>query len=142
MIKSGDAEEATRKLRSIRGVGWKIAAFYLRDVARYYDLPEKPGWCFQPADVWIQRIAGHWGQMLSRNVAGYDAAARLFVDLAQAAGVRGGDLNAGAWVLGSQLLDRDLEEIICSEKGLQSCVDTNLRWNAAVSGVLERLRAR
>jgi hypothetical protein len=139
MVREGHAEAATTSLRGIRGVGWKLAAFYLRDVARFYALAEEPAWCFQPVDVWIRRIAGFWAARTGRSVASDNDAATVFVDLARAAEVRGGDLNAGAWILGSQLLDGELEDIVCSWRHFSRCMTANHRWNEAISSVLRPL---
>jgi len=139
MIERGDAEKALSRLQTIRGVGPKIAAFYLRDVARFFELEERPGWCFQPVDVWTRRTAYYWGELLHRGVRGDRAAAKLLAELAVAAGVRGSDLNAGAWVLGSQLLDAELRGVLASEDSLTACLANNLRWSAAIVQILEPL---
>lgn len=141
MLREGNAEAATSALCGIRGVGWKLAAFYLRDVARFYAIGEEPAWCFQPVDVWIRRVANCWAGRIGRSISSDDDAASVFVDLASAAGVRGGDLNAGAWVLGSQLLDGDLDDVVCSWSHFARCMEVNHRWNEAVSGVVCRLIA-
>lgn len=141
VLSRGMAEEATKQLRGIRGIGWKLAAFYLRDVCDYSGMDEKacgPLWCFQPVDVWVERVAEILGGRLRRRVRGYDDAAGLLVELAEEAGVRGGRLNAGAWILGSQLVESadDLIEALSSRRALQECLSDNLRWCRAVEGVL------
>lgn len=139
MIERGEAEMILLQLQAIRGVGPKIAALYLRDVARFFELEEQPGWCFQPVDVWIRRTASYWGELLHRQGNGDRAAARLLAELAAVAGVRGSDLNAGTWVLGSQLLDGELRGVVISEDGLTVCLANNLRWSAAIIQALEPL---
>lgn len=136
VARGGNAEAATTALRSIRGVGWKLAAFYLRDVARFYSIDEEPAWCFQPVDVWIRRIAKCWAARINRSVVNDNDAATVFIDLAHAAEVRGGDLNAGAWVLGSQLLDGDLDDVVCYWSHFARSMALNYKWNAAVSSVI------
>jgi len=148
LLANGRAEQATARLLEIRGVSWKLAAFYLRDVAKHFNLDEQrcgPAWCFQPGDRWVQRIAAVWGRMLGRPVTkdDYDGSVQLFVELATAAGVRGGDVNAGAWVL-SQLLDRDqrqVESSVSSLDRLEARLRETLRWNLACVGVIEPLLA-
>ena len=111
MIESGRSQEAAAELNRIRGIGRKLAAFYMRDVARFFNLPEKPGYLFQPVDLWIGRIAGLWtNQELNiQSDVDYNAAAEIFCQFAEAAEVLGGDLNAGAWILGSQLSNGNLK---------------------------------
>ncbi len=139
MIERGEAELALSRLQTIRGVGPKIAAFYLRDVARFFELEEQPGWCFQPVDIWVRRIASHWGELLHRHVNNDRTAAELLAELASFAGVRGSDLNASAWVLGSQLLKGELQRVLTSEDDLTACLEYNLRRSAAVIQVLQPL---
>lgn len=139
MIERGDAENALSRLQTIRGIGPKIAAFYLRDVARFFELEERPGWCFQPIDVWTRRTASYWGELLDRRVHRDRDAAHLLADLAVAAGVRGSDLNVGSWILGSQLTNGDLRAVVTSPAGLARCLVRNLRWSAAIVQIVEPL---
>jgi hypothetical protein len=148
MLSARKAEEAVGALRRIRGVQHKIATFYLRDVARVAALEEAmagPGWCFQPIDVWVRRAAAAWAALSGRRVTDDRKAADLVVALAKAAGVRGGDLNVGVWILGSQLVDRiadpDLRWTLASSANLGSCLNANLRWSAAIIAGIERSAA-
>jgi hypothetical protein len=145
LLQAGRAEEATNDLCEIRGVSWKLAAFYLRDVAKHFKLDESvcgPAWCFQPVDRWVGRVAAAWSVMLGGNVSENDywGAAELFSQLADSAGVRGGDLNAGVWVFASQLLDRNVAEAVSTVAGLEDCLEANLRWNEAIADVLRTFR--
>ena len=63
-------------------------------------------------------------------------AAVFFGDLARAAGVRGGNLNAGAWVLGAKLRHGTLDEVLADTKSLHQCIESNLGW---FGGVAEHL---
>jgi hypothetical protein len=139
MLATTRAEDAVRELRRIRGIDYKIATFYLRDVVRAANLEERkagPGWCFQPIDVWVRRASETWGSLSGRKVTDYDTAAELIIDLADAAAVGGGDLNGGVWILGSQLVDRDsdpdLSQSLASSAALEECLDANLRWSKAI----------
>jgi hypothetical protein len=52
------AKEAFDQLRTINGVGPKIASFFMRDVALTFDLqPASQRFLLQPMDIWIERIA-------------------------------------------------------------------------------------
>jgi len=140
MVRHGRAEEATSELLKIRGIGPKIAAFYLRDVAWYFALDEEPPRFLQPVDLWIRRIAESWAAFIGRSVDDDDDIASVFVNLARAADVRGGDLNAGAWVLGSLFSGgSDLGEVVCNWPAFSSCIKTSLARNDAVGAVLHQL---
>jgi hypothetical protein len=148
MLATSRAEHAVGELRRIRGIDYKIATFYLRDVVRAASLDEKkagPRWCFQPIDVWVRRAAETWGSLSGRNVANYDAAAELIIDLADAAAVSAGDLNGGVWILGSQLVDRnadpDLSHTLASSAALEKCLVANLRWSKAIIAGIETSKA-
>ncbi len=141
LIAADKAKDALEHLQTIRGIGEKIASFFLRDVARQYQLQETPGICFQPADIWIKRVAEIWSAALGRKVRGYGPSAELFVELADATGVRGSDLNAGAWVLGARLADGDLHELATSKDALQARLWRHIRCHEAAAGVLRALVA-
>lgn len=139
MLATTRAEDAVRELLRIRGIHYKIATFYLRDVARAAKIDEKkagPRWCFQPIDVWVRRAAMAWASPSGRVITDYWSAAEIIVDLADAAGVSGGDLNGGAWVLGSQLADRssdpDLTRTLSSAASLEDVLAANVRWSRAI----------
>ncbi len=59
MLRAGQASEAFKRLRQIRGVGPKIASFYLRDVVEFHNLYD-PSWgnlilsFLQPVDIWVR----------------------------------------------------------------------------------------
>jgi len=140
-LEEGRAEDATDHLRTIRGIDWKIAAFYLRDVCDWAGLEERccgPGWCFQPVDRWILRAAEALGKRLKRRIGSHDDAAELLVELAGEAGVKGGRLNAGIWILGSQFLESggQMEEALASREALHACLANGLAWCRVYTGVL------
>lgn len=145
MLATAKAEDAVRELRRVRGINYKIATFYLRDVARAAKIDEKkagPGWCFQPVDVWVRRAAEAWASLSGRAITDDRSVADLFVDLAAALELRGGDLNAGAWILGSQLVDRnadpDLRNTLASVASLEACLDATVEWSKAIIASIER----
>jgi len=143
-LEEGRAEEATDRLRTIRGVDWKIAAFYLRDVCDWAGLEEQrcgPEWCFQPVDRWIRRAAQAFGKRLGRQIDSYDDAADLLVELSEEAGVRGGRLNAGIWILGSELLEsgEQMRDALTSREALRSHLADNLAWCRVYTGVLSAM---
>jgi len=148
LLGQGKAEVAVEELRRIRGIDYKIATFYLRDVVRAANLDEKkagPAWCFQPIDVWVYRAATTWGSLSGRAVVDYDSAAELITDLADAAEVVGGDLNGGVWILGSQLIDRnadpDLSLTLACSAALEDVLAASVRWSKAIIATIDRLNA-
>ena len=132
---AGDAETAYLKLKTIRGISNKIAAFFLRDVISGFELPENgiPPRCFQPIDVWTRRgseaIAPGLGLAVPTNAL---ASAAVLVEAANRADVRAADLNAGIWVFAAQFLGSNIgfAEALASEGGLK----------AALDGAAERVR--
>jgi hypothetical protein len=145
-LQAGRAEHATAELYTIRGVGRKIAAFYLRDVAKQFHLDEVacgPAWCFQPVDRWVGRVAAVWSGMLGGKLSEEDywGGAELFSRLADSAGVRGGDLNAGVWVFASQVLDRNVADAVSTLAGLEDCLKANLCWHKAIANVLQTFQS-
>ena len=63
MLKAERVSAAHTILRQANGVSWKLASFFLRDIAVMYGLaPSTDRWLLQPVDVWVrlvvQRCAG------------------------------------------------------------------------------------
>jgi hypothetical protein len=96
MLLDGQVQTVHGDLRSINGIGPKIASFFLRDVA----------WCFgievvsqrdllQPIDVWVERTA----QQLDPTSKG--RAATWIVQQSESAGVLPEAVNAGVWYFGA-----------------------------------------
>ncbi len=55
-LQENEVEWAWKKVHKVRGVGPKITALFLRDVAMYYNLaPEVDRHLLQPVDVWVRR---------------------------------------------------------------------------------------
>jgi len=144
----GEAASAAENLGRIRGVGVKLASFYLRDVAKHAGIEEHAHGqelYFQPVDRWVRRIAILWGAMVQPSVDIRDdgsedeRAAQLFVNLARLARVRGGDLNAGAWILGSQILDGDPGIVVRELAALDRCLMKSLVWHQTFARILAPL---
>jgi hypothetical protein len=131
LLRTGQASLAVEALREIRGIGPKLATFYLRDVAWHFDLESRCGdrRCLQPVDVWIERAVAAWaGQPIS---GGYWRKASVMVEVADAAGVSAVDLNAGAWILGSQCQPGSLSTLLRNPRELRRCLRRNTDWCAA-----------
>jgi len=102
-LRAGRVSAARSELMRIRGVGEKIAPFFLRDVAleNEKDLPHEvvADWRLQPIDRWVERAVGILGPQ--RPVGG--SIAESCVYLASAAETSPLLVNAGAWYLGAQV---------------------------------------
>jgi hypothetical protein len=65
-IADGRVREIYEEVDAIRGIGPKIASFFLRDVALRFDIaPTNERALLQPIDVWVMRIVGHFDTNLS-----------------------------------------------------------------------------
>lgn len=144
-IEAQEASAAIDDLRTIRGFQYKLASFYLRDVARYYNLDElspNDKWCFQPVDIWIRRFAQSWSSRAGLSFDAnnwYDRSAEVFIEVAAQADVRAVDLNTGAWILGSEFSSGHVEGIAGSMDELKKCLRSNLNWNSLVSKTLSKI---
>jgi hypothetical protein len=125
-LKGNQIGQAHAKLDEIRGVGSKIASFFLRDVAldtgaevRKLDNRD----LLQPIDVWVRRIA----RILSENRdAAIDdsVAATEMTRLADASGSCALLLNAGSWYFGSQVVAslREMPNALASAETIESAL--------------------
>jgi len=104
LITDGKTRYAHRFMESIRGIGTKIASFYLRDIAYLSGLKEstiKDQYCLQPVDTWL-------GQTLSiifgdNAPTGTRNRQKVIVELSIEANCSPISFNQGAWVFGSQV---------------------------------------
>ena len=125
----GALGEAHRRLTAVRGVGNKIAAFFLRDVVDAFRLPppDRDAAVFvQPVDTWVRRGAAALAPRLGLPppTREPDDQARVLVALAEAAGVRHTLVNTGLWALGARFAknaDR-LAAALSSERGFRDAV--------------------
>lgn len=129
---------ASNDLQCVRGLGRKIASFFLRDaVAAFVQVKDEfelePAEYLQPIDIWTRRGA----EMLSMHLTGqsrpkrfdgdnreaYKKAAELLVSLSRSAGVRPSLVNAGLWILGAQFA----QSSIAFRYALNNVDSSNLR---------------
>ncbi len=125
-LKGNQIRQAHTQLDEIRGVGSKIASFFLRDVAldtgaQVRELDNRD--LLQPIDVWVRRIA----RILSDNrEAAIDdtVAASEMTRLADASGSCALLLNAGSWYFGSQVVAslREMPNSLASAEAVESAL--------------------
>ena len=93
---------AHQELIAIRGIGLKIASFFLRDVAMYYEIaPTSDRHLLQPVDLWVRRFVRRLDgneELTDREVA------QWVVDHA----TQPERANAGLWYFGAQIAPRRL----------------------------------
>jgi hypothetical protein len=97
-LEHGNVEEVHTEIRSIRGVGPKIASFFLRDVAIRYKIElDEDRDLLQPVDRWVLRFA----QMLDDRVARSDVGQWMVCNSSRPELV-----NAGMWYFGARIAPR------------------------------------
>jgi hypothetical protein len=97
-LAKGKVEDVHAEIRNIRGIGPKIASFFLRDVAIRYDIePHQNRDLLQPVDRWILRFVQMLDDKISRRAVG-----QWMVDNAKRPEVA----NAGMWYFGARIAPR------------------------------------
>jgi len=104
LIDCGNTAGAYDFIKGIRGIGEKIASFYLRDIAHLSRLDERnisDLHLLQPMDTWLeQTLKILFNSDVPKNL---QQKQRLIVNLCKKSGVSSISFNQGAWVLGSQI---------------------------------------
>lgn len=105
MLNSGQPSTAFDTLRRMRGIGEKIGAFFLRDVAGAFLMNEvslEAAKYLQPLDIWTRRGASALAKLMKEREPVKDQElANIIVEVSQIAGVRPSLLNTGLWVFGA-----------------------------------------
>jgi hypothetical protein len=103
MIATDQVDVAHKELRRIRGVGAKVASFFLRDVALRHGLaPEANRWLLQPVDLWVKRFT----LMLDPGRGASDPAVAQWMTAHSDAPELA---NAGMWYFGARIVPRRLD---------------------------------
>lgn len=149
-IKGGNTAGAHKFIKDIRGVGEKIASFYLRDIAYLADdLDEKniPSdlYLLQPMDTWLKQT---FRILFNSNVPEkLQEGQELIVELCKQSKVSSVAFNQGAWVLGSQVAGEfgRLEEALNNHGYAQEIIQDHIKekqgYLDVVKDVLNSLRA-
>ncbi len=137
--------ETHSKLCEIRGVGEKIASFFLRDVALQSDnrIADSDRELLQPVDIWVRRTA----RLLSQNSITEESdamCAQEMVRLSHEAQCSDLLLNAGSWYFGSQVAGtlRDLQTALANSGSLSGYLEKRADWLRHEVEVLEALDLR
>jgi len=102
-IKNDDLKKAHKILKTIRGVGDKIASLYLRDLVTSAKIDENAlndTYLLQPVDIWVNRGL----KLLLENVPKKMVERQKAIDkLCNTHNISGIDFNRGCWFLGSRI---------------------------------------
>lgn len=134
-IEQGKTHEAHSFVSSIRGIGTKIASFYLRDIAFLSGLHEKEikeQFYLQPIDTWLeQTISIIFGGIAPKKL---EDRQRLIVELCSQAGCSPIAFNQGAWVIASQIAgDFNKFRKIAEGQDIRSIIKRHmLEWKAYI----------
>ena len=137
--------EAHARLRAVRGIGNKIASFWLRDIADAFTLTLKDAdrpdeVLLQPIDIWVYRAAQvvapvHQVKLPRTPSDGAEDAARIIIHLAAELGVRHTLLNTAIWTFGAQMVggwEADLINVLGTRHGTTRLLDGIQNWCEAV----------
>jgi len=133
-LEKRQARALTKELQSVRGIGAKIAAFFLRDVAdafRIEVLGLEEAVCLQPIDRWTRRgaeaLAPLLGAPLPKRV---EDCARVLIETGRRAGVRPTLVNTGIWVLAALFVrsEEGVRKVLEDRKALYNALK---RWQKA-----------
>jgi hypothetical protein len=104
LLKNNNVKEAHKLVKEVRGVGTKISALYLRDVAFLENIPEdglEDDYLLQPIDTWIrQGYSLIMGESMAKGEIG---SMKAIVEMCNVADVSPIKFNQGVWVVGSQI---------------------------------------
>jgi len=126
MLINKKTKTAFDELNRIRGISQKIGTLFLRDIAHTFNIQEDQGddkIYFQPIDTWVRRGS----IVLASKLKGKNdwAVARKLICLAECARISGCLLNAGLWLLGSQIVGSDeYENSLKSPEGMKKHLNT------------------
>lgn len=109
-IENGDISDIYYELQSVRGLGPKITAFFLRDVVSAFEIKEndlEPAKYLQPIDIWTRRGAEALSYANERHesLKNDTEFASIIVDASYKAGVSPSLVNAGIWIFGAKFAE-------------------------------------
>ena len=147
LISCGDTTKAYNFIKEIRGIGEKIASFYLRDIAYLARLDEEnisDLYLLQPIDTWLeQTFKILFNFDVPKNL---QEKQKLIVDLCKESKVSSISFNQGAWVLGSQIagefetFKRALFNCSFAQKIIRNHIKEKEGYLREVRNVLDSLR--
>lgn len=147
LMSCGETTRAYNFMKEIRGIGEKIASFYLRDIVYLTRLDENnisDLHLLQPMDTWLEQTF----KILFNSGAPKDLKGkqRLIVDLCKESGVSSISFNQGAWILGSQIAGefetfrRTLTDHNFAQEIIKKRIEEKEGYLREVKNVLDALR--
>jgi len=112
LVRAGNIKGAWDELKMIRGIGSKIASFFLRDLVYALEINEDTVGrkvYLQPIDIWTERGAGSLAYFLSRDPKSDDECAEVIIEVSELAGVPSTLINTGLWILGAQIVQNEVK---------------------------------
>lgn len=128
LIERNKTKEAHNFIKSIRGIGPKIASFYLRDIAYLGNIIEskiKDQYHLQPIDTWLEQgLSIIFGDKIPRKLTEKQ---KIIVEFCEEANCSPIAFNQGAWVLGSQIAgDFDTFRKITKGKNARAIIEKHI----------------
>ncbi len=146
LISCGNTAGAYNFMKEIRGIGEKIASFYLRDIVYLARLDEgniSDLHLLQPMDTWLeQTLKILFSSDVPKNL---QQKQRLIVNLCNESEVSSISFNQGAWVLGSQIagefeaFKRALTNYDCAQEIIKNHIEKKEGYLCEVRNVLDNL---
>ncbi len=110
-LNNGQPSKVFDELCGVRGIGEKIASFFLRDVAGAFMMDElglDAARYLQPMDIWTKRGSRALAMQINRSgLYKNEELAKIIVEVSQIAGVRPSLLNTGLWVFGALFMQEE-----------------------------------
>jgi hypothetical protein len=104
LLKDGEVKKAHKLVKSVRGVGTKISALYLRDIAFLENIPEdglQDAYLLQPMDTWVRQ---GYSIIMGKSIGKKEKdSMKEIVKMCNAADVSPIRFNQGVWVVGNQI---------------------------------------
>jgi hypothetical protein len=129
----GEVEIPWDKLVAIRGIKYKIASLYLRDIADAFEINEDRVGnkaYLQPIDVWTERGAKVLAEFVPMTPKSYWEFAEVLIEVSERAGVRSTFTNTGLWILGAQLVGDPVRfhDLLLSVDALHHFLSRQIHW--------------
>lgn len=127
LLKSGEVKKAHELVKEVRGVGTKISALYLRDVAFLENISEdsiQDAHLLQPIDTWVRQ---GYSIIMGKSMAkGEISSMKEIVKMCDAADVSPIKFNQGVWVVGNQIA-KDIYHLKRIAEGDDSRIKTTIQ---------------
>jgi len=134
-LRNGQVEQIWNRFQDIRGVGPKIASFFLRDLAVKYELaPIQGRHLLQPVDVWVRRTVH---QLANNNGMGDKQIAQWIVGHCREPEFA----SQGIWYFGAQIAQSEFRlcKALKNQKYAKELVKDHLRTLEATVAVARRV---